>query len=199
VWSSSFSKFGAPVVEPIGVTIPPRFVSGGKRSKRPPYSSALRITLHYSLRGADLFLQSCWHDMAASSMPIPVPPRTPTRPLDEQRNNGLGLEGMASATPPRVAFNRNGLSPNKPDHSAGYLGGGMSAPLTSSNFDAFYSPLTANNRRRSQSIRSDDGSGPFNFEPTALAKSPVVKSVCCLPDLSLKETPPFLVPSRKGN
>jgi hypothetical protein len=123
--------------------------------------------------------------MAASSMPIPVPPRTPTPPMDEQLNNGLGLEGVASATPPRVTYNRNNLSPNKPDHPAGYLGG-MSAPLTSSNFDTFYTPLTSNNRGGSQSARSDDGSGPFNFEPTTLAKSPVAKSVRYLPGFFLR-------------
>jgi hypothetical protein len=123
--------------------------------------------------------------MAASSMSIPVPPRTPTPPLDEQLKNGLGLEGIASATPPRVTFNPNNLSPNRPDHSAG---GGMSAPLTSSNFDTFYTPLTSNHRRRSLSTRSDDGSGPFNFEPTALAKSPMAKSVRYLP-LPFLETP----------
>ena len=114
-------------------------------------------------------------------MPIPVPPRTPTPPTDEQLNNGLGLEGIASATPPRVTFNPNKLSPNRPDHSAGYLSSGMSAPLTSSNFDTFYTPLTSNHRRRSQSVRSDDGSSPFNFEPTTLATSPVAKSVRYLP------------------
>jgi divalent metal cation (Fe/Co/Zn/Cd) transporter len=126
-------------------------------------------------------------------MPIPRPPRTPTPPFEEPPGNGLGLEGAASATPARITYNPDNLSPIKPDHPSGYFGGGMSTPLSSSNTESFYSPLITNSRRDSQSARSDDGSGPFNFEPTALAKSPIVKSVCYLPGLPM--SPP--VPHRR--
>lgn len=33
--------------------------------------------------------------------------------------------------------------------------------------------------------RSDDGAGPFNFQPTAMAKSPVIKSVRNYPGLCM--------------
>ena len=126
---------------------------------------------------------------SASSMPIPQPPRTPTPPPDEDPSqDGLGLEGVASATPARIIYNPNNLSPLKPDHQAGYFGA-MSAPLSSANTETFYSPLNSNSRRDSQSAHSEDGSGPFNFEPTALAKSPVVKSVRYLPGLPISPLP----------
>ena len=131
--------------------------------------------------------------MATSSMPIPQPPRTPTPPLEEQQSTGLGLVGVASATPARLTYNPNNLSPIKPDHPSGYFAGGISAPLSSSNTDTFHTPLPSSHRRGSQSARSDDGSGPFNFEPTALAKSPLAKSVRYLPGLPM--SPP--VPHRR--
>src|SRR2546423_7204925 len=131
----------------------------------------------------------CWHDMAASLLPIPQPPRTPTPPMDEQESNGLGLDGVGGATPGRVTYNPQNLSPGRPDSSSSYYAGGFSAPLGLSNNDALYSPLTPRNRSDSQSVRSDDGSGPFNFEPAALAKSPVVKSVRYLPGASHKFPP----------
>lgn len=144
---------------------------------------------------AQLRPESCWHDMAASSMPIPRPPGTPTPPMEEAVGRGRGNEGIASPTPARVAYNPNNLSPIRPDHPSGCFGGGMSAALSSSTTPSFYSPLTRSSRRDSQSARSDDGSGPFNFEPTTLAKSPMAKSVRHLPGLSL--SPP--VPHRRGS
>lgn len=81
---------------------------------------------------ARIRLESCWHDMAASSMPIPRPPRTPTPPLEEDANTGVGMERVASATPARITYNPSNLSPIKPDHPSGYFGGRMSALLSSS-------------------------------------------------------------------
>lgn len=121
--------------------------------------------------------------MAPSSMPIPRPPRTPTPPMEEEANNGLGLD--ANVVHARTTYNPNNLSPIKPDHPSGYFGAGRSAPLSSSNAESFYSPLPTYGRRDSQSARSDDASSPFNFEPTALAKSPIAKSVRYLPTLPM--------------
>lgn len=129
--------------------------------------------------------------MAASSMPIPQPPRTPTPPIDESlAQTGLGLQGVASATPARLRsdYNPYNLSPMNPESQSSSFGG-MSAPLASANTDTFYSPLTTTSRRSSMSARSEDGSGPFNFEPTVLSKSPLVKSVRYLPGLPMSPSP----------
>jgi Co/Zn/Cd efflux system component len=90
----------------------------------------------------------------ANSMPIPEPPRTPTPPLYEPAGLGEAPYGQAD-----VVYDPQSLSPNKPF-------GKMSTPST-----PYYIP------ERRNSARSEDGSGPFNFQTSTMAKSPVGKFV----------------------
>ncbi|KAA8651898.1 Endoplasmic reticulum zinc transporter [Aspergillus tanneri] len=104
----------------------------------------------------------------ASNLPIPIPPRTPTPPLDDppsppnhvldpgtltqdslsplvdtfaQSRNGLNSEDRTRLSPTRAAFNLNSSDPS------------------------------------GQNGQSDAGSsGPFNFQTVTMAKGPVVKS-----------------------
>ncbi|EER24866.1 Endoplasmic reticulum zinc transporter [Coccidioides posadasii str. Silveira] len=86
----------------------------------------------------------------ASNPSIPVPPRTPTPPSDEPAT--ANSVGSSLATPMTASFSRDALSPMVDTFPSG---------------DPAWNPQ----RRASQDI-----SGPFNFKPTALAKTPVVKS-----------------------
>jgi hypothetical protein len=79
---------------------------------------------------------------------IPLPPRTPTPPPEEQR---------PSAVDPPVNFNPNNLSVYQPEDE-------MEPTSTSSRL-----PPTTPEKKQ-------DGS-PFNFQPAAMAKSPIAKSV----------------------
>ncbi|KAF9885109.1 Endoplasmic reticulum zinc transporter [Aspergillus nanangensis] len=102
----------------------------------------------------------------ASNIPIPLPPRTPTPPPDDHPNasdqsanldNQDTLSPLVETFPPqRVALDtedRNRLSP------------------TRASFNLSPSDATA------QTGQGDNGaSGPFNFQPMTMAKSPVVKS-----------------------
>lgn len=85
----------------------------------------------------------------ADSLPIPVPPRTPTPPSDDGRN-GLGIPLFESHA--NVFYDPNSLSPMI-DKSA------TPTPTT-----AFYTP-------------AEPQDGPFNFQTTVMSNSPVIKSV----------------------
>lgn len=96
----------------------------------------------------------------ASNLPIPMPPRTPTPPTDDQHQshtNSINHDSLSplKITVPPVDFDR--LSPTKPSFS-----------LTSS-------PEYA--QTPTQKGSGDAPAGPFNFDTVAMAKSPVVKSV----------------------
>lgn len=81
-------------------------------------------------------------------MPIPLPPRTPTPPMDD------GPGPSVEQTP--VQRNLNALSPHSFDD--------MDSARTS-----YFSPA----------LPEKKDEGPFNFQPSALSKSPIaVKSVC---------------------
>ena len=99
----------------------------------------------------------------ADSMPVPEPPRTPTPPPDEeQQPAGLGFDFHQPDTEDvNLFYDANSLSPIRPEHNKM-----PSVPST-----PFYTPQRT-------SARSEDGQGPFNFQPATMAKSPVaVKSV----------------------
>lgn len=115
----------------------------------------------------DYCLKNCLPRAMASSLPIPVPPRTPTPPPDD---------------PPEVP------QPSSYDQSSSRL-----SPLTDT-FPAQLSPLDAGSQDRlsptkssfgpspveadsAQNGSNDDGSGPFNFKTVTMAKSPMIKSV----------------------
>ena len=78
---------------------------------------------------------------------IPLPPRTPTPPPEQP---GPSVEE------PILSYNPNNLSPYRPEDE-------METPQTS-----YFTPATPEKK---------NDATPFNFQPAAMAKSPVVKSV----------------------
>lgn len=96
----------------------------------------------------------------AGNMPIPLPPRTPTPPPDEPSSPAKQIP----AFDPEAPFDPNTLSPHHAE------------PLFMANPASYFSPSTP--ERQSVSAGANNGdNGPFNFQPSTLAKSPVIKSV----------------------
>lgn len=91
----------------------------------------------------------------ADQMPVPKAPGTPTPP-PEERVNDMGFNFYTS--PVDIQYDSNSLSPLKAENDL---------PTSSTEF---FSP---------RSTRSGSGNdvSPFNFEPSTMAKSPVIKSV----------------------
>ena len=89
--------------------------------------------------------------------------------------DGLGLQGLLASSPSKTMYNPNALSPIKPDFSHATMSPTMPTPTTAEGSDSPMSQPLA--QFRGESGRSEDGTGPFNFEPMVLAKSPVAKSV----------------------
>lgn len=102
----------------------------------------------------------------ASNMPLPVPPRTPTPPPDDPPSASvipsqeLGrdtlsplVESFASPRNPSASEDPDRLSPTK------------------ASFNLSVDAAQPNGQSDNVS------SGPFNFQTTTMAKSPVVKSV----------------------
>ncbi|KAI9796074.1 MAG: Endoplasmic reticulum zinc transporter [Piccolia ochrophora] len=116
----------------------------------------------------------------APSLPIPVPPRTPTPPPEDLEAIARGLDRAEQPSPFTDFFDPNALSPRKEN----FLG--QLSPMSPS-FPSPDNPLSAastNSLYSRASIDSSNGShgnapvdaGPFNFKPTALAKTPVTNS-----------------------
>ena len=107
----------------------------------------------------------------ASNLPIPLPPRTPTPPLDDPpkapnhgSNPGAVDHDSLSPLVDTFAQSRSGLDTDDRKH---------------------LSPTRANfNLNPSDSVQNGqsdpDPAGPFNFKTATMAKSPVIKSVCIL-------------------
>ncbi|KAL1988955.1 hypothetical protein VTN96DRAFT_6944 [Rasamsonia emersonii] len=101
----------------------------------------------------------------ASSLPIPQPPRTPTPPPDDSP--------VLDNAPSEPSFDPNSLSPmvDRMSPAAGSPEtGGMNPPK---------SPTFGSTSGDSPASGSSSGNGepnPFNFQPTVLAKGPVLKS-----------------------
>ncbi|KIW64789.1 hypothetical protein PV04_09698 [Phialophora macrospora] len=93
----------------------------------------------------------------ANTMPIPLPPRTPTPPPEEPSSP----QKLPAFDPP-TAFDPNNLSPHH--YESEHM------PLTGV---SYFSPPTP---ERQSTGGNGNGEGPFNFQPSALAKSPVIKS-----------------------
>lgn len=100
----------------------------------------------------------------ANTMPIPLPPRTPTPPPDESSS-----PQKQPTFDPTAPFDPNALSPHhlEPDYIA------MAA---SSNYASAMTP--EKQIAPGIGIGSVNEKGPFNFQTATLAKSPVIKSVC---------------------
>lgn len=109
----------------------------------------------------------------ASDMPIPVPPRTPTPPPEDQRPVGLGL--------PDDQLDRDALSPMSatfPSQSLSPSSANLSPHTPNS---AYYTPqMTANSEVSTpQTASSEAPRNPFNFQPQQyVVGKPPAKSVC---------------------
>ncbi|KAJ9634469.1 uncharacterized protein PV06_10598 [Exophiala oligosperma] len=90
----------------------------------------------------------------ANNMPLPIPPRTPTPDPEEPSSPQI-----LASTDPELQFDNNSLSPLHAEReNMSSLGGTLSSPV---------SPLKQH---------TNNGVGPFNFQPSTMAKSPVIKS-----------------------
>jgi hypothetical protein len=115
----------------------------------------------------------CMAIAMASNLPLPIPPRTPTPPSDEatdhyaaQINSGVTVDRDA-LSPLRDTFPRSvSLDP----------GNGDRLSPTKSSFNL--SPGPADSTPVQNGSSDSAAAGPFNFNTTAMAKDPVVKSVC---------------------
>jgi hypothetical protein len=107
----------------------------------------------------------------ANTMPIPLPPRTPTPPPDEPSSPQKLPELDADAT-----FNPDSLSPHRYESEA--------MPSTGVSLTTPATP-----ERQTGGGLGIDNAGPFNFQPSALAKSPVIKSVRAPPEMCLATQP----------
>ncbi|RJE25766.1 cation efflux family protein [Aspergillus sclerotialis] len=104
----------------------------------------------------------------ASSLPIPVPPRSPTPPSDNSPNTNTPDPSRLSAA--TANHNRDSLSP---------LGDSFPSPRSpTGGFDPNrLSPTKPSFSADLQNASNDDSSsGPFNFTTVSMAKSPVGKS-----------------------
>ncbi|KAJ5728958.1 uncharacterized protein N7483_003466 [Penicillium malachiteum] len=107
----------------------------------------------------------------ASNMPLPIPPRTPTPPADDTHNHD-------TYNTPGILVDRDALSPLRDTFP-------KSASLDPVNQDLL-SPEKASFNMNNGSISTagsvqnvsidSAAAGPFNFNTTVMAKSPVVKS-----------------------
>ncbi|KAI9838244.1 MAG: Endoplasmic reticulum zinc transporter [Sclerophora amabilis] len=118
----------------------------------------------------------------ASNFPMPLPPRTPTPPPEDEHNlqlTGLGLSGFGQSSYQNGGFDPNALAPMNENGPTNYL-----SPAKHESESCPLSPASAT----SPSFGSSDGTGsfhegqeevtlnPFNFQTTSLAKSPVTRS-----------------------
>lgn len=109
----------------------------------------------------------------ASNLPLPLPPRTPTPPADDEHapqiNSGILID-------------RNSLSPLKASFPKGIMNDESRDTLspTKSSFNPSFNLATSPEYAETP---IENGSGepspaePFNFNTTVMAKSPVIKSV----------------------
>ncbi|KAJ5806490.1 uncharacterized protein N7503_004092 [Penicillium pulvis] len=107
--------------------------------------------------------------MMASNMPLPIPPRTPTPPADDSSYNAF--------TNPRVTVDRDALSPLRESFSQSFsLESGSRDHLSPTKGSFNLSPGPAESKSEQNGSTDSTPAGPFNFNTTVMAKSPVVKS-----------------------
>ncbi|KAJ9355661.1 hypothetical protein DTO280E4_6339 [Paecilomyces variotii] len=109
----------------------------------------------------------CAGAMAASTLPIPRPPRTPTPPSDDPPTD--------PDPSPVATYDRNSLSPMVDMYRPGGVTESASMD-TLSPARSMHSTMSVDTPARVQSSPGDGASGPFNFKPMTMAKSPVIKS-----------------------
>lgn len=108
--------------------------------------------------------------MMASNMPLPIPPRTPTPPADDSSYNAFAN--------PRVTVDRDALSPLRETFSQSFsLESGSRDHLSPTKGSFNLGPGPAESTSEQNGSTDSTPAGPFNFNTTVMAKSPVVKSV----------------------
>lgn len=135
----------------------------------------------------------------ASSMPLPVPPRTPTPPPDDQEEPvGLGLQDAQQYSPTKLGFSYHAdtLSPLSATFPSNGFGSGSLAapsplqpsqrtPLSPASSTFPYSPMSATGSENETPLTSASVNGnsenvrnPFNFQTVQYtAGKPAIKSV----------------------
>ena len=124
-------------------------------------------------------------------LPIPDPPRTPTPPPEEQQQTaGLGLQGIM-ISPRKSSFDPHALSPMVENFPVGRFGTLASAapspanPLSPASTNSKYNPMSVDSAGNPKNGSGEDVRGPFNFQTTTLAKSPIARSVCFITRFSV--------------
>lgn len=107
----------------------------------------------------------------ASTLPLPVPPRTPTPPADDDAHQN------ATQSKQGVSVDRDALSPlREPFPKSASMEPNGYDRLSPTKKSFTLSPGIAESPTKNASINSTSA-GPFNFDTTVMAKSPVMKSV----------------------
>ena len=123
--------------------------------------------------------------MASSDRPIPLPPRTPTPPPEDN------LDGFSNS-PTKSVYDPTALSPMDENFSPARTGpiptfATTNLALAETDTNSIYSPMSMdsnesgniNSSRKMNSLMVEDTNGVFNFQPATMAKAPVsAKSVC---------------------
>ena len=113
----------------------------------------------------------------ASTMPIPLPPRTPTPPPDDDE-----LDRFQNS-PTKSVYDPMALSPMDENFSVNRYGSAPGFQSTTVQFpgtdnSSMYSPMSVQSNDSVGSTRiMENGKGVFNFQPASMAKAPVTKSV----------------------
>jgi hypothetical protein len=95
---------------------------------------------------------------------------------------GLGLDGVSQESPAQITFDPNSLSPMSENFRFNSMTSGMASPantnpLSPASTNSIYSSMSLDSAGNPRTGSSEDSSGPFNFQTTALSKSPIAKSV----------------------
>ena len=112
--------------------------------------------------------------------PIPLPPRTPTPPPDDDES----LNRFQNS-PTKSAFDPTSLSPMDENfpvirYASGPGFATTTLPLSSADTNSIYSPMSVDSNASyggNGHLSAEDAKGAFNFQPASMAKAPVIKSV----------------------
>lgn len=120
----------------------------------------------------------------ASTLPLPIPPRTPTPPVEPELDRQVPIHDADSQA---TMFDSDALSPmsenfpvryaNLPSSISAISGGG--GPLSPTSPNSLYSLGSIDSAGSQLGSKADYA--PFKFKTTTLAKSPVSKSVRDVP------------------
>ena len=128
----------------------------------------------------------------ASSMPLPIPPRTPTPPPEDLVEistastavTGLGLDGVSTSTvssPTKHSFEPDALSPMRENFpTTAYRNSSITSHLSSSSANSptipFSPPAPYSPHDSGTFLPAPSADSPFNFQSTTLSKSPITRT-----------------------